>query len=185
MKVIQDSAALSKLVGSIVKASGKLTDDIQQALQSVVYFAAKDGNIDTLNTLFVTVAKSVRRAAIRSWVLEFAPVTDNPDKEAIKTIPFKFSREKLETLTGHNKPTPEQALAYAQGLETLWTEYKEVGVVPEEVDIHAIFASALKKVEGTVAKGAKIKGAALLENIRSVLAHKEDPTGADPLAQSH
>lgn len=174
-KIIQDAATLSKLVGGIVKASGKITDDIQQALQSVVYFAAKDGNIDTLNTLFTTVAKSVRRAAIRSWVLEFAPVVDNADKEAAKTHPFKFDRTKLEKLTGQAKPTPEQALAYAEGLTTLWVDYKEPGVVPESIDVTAMFAKLIKTVEENVKKGSKIKaGGDLLEQVRLLMpqAHK-------------
>lgn len=180
-KIITDAATLTKAIGAASKASLRLEADIQGCLSGAVYFAVKDGNIQPVNALFTTLGKGVRRAAIMAWLLEHAPVLANTDRDAAKTAPFVFSRPLIAELVETDKPTAEQAEAYAtKAHATMWTEFKPELLVPESFDMQAMLSALVKKAKGLQAKGSKADHADLIAKVEALCAASSAKTEEVP-----
>lgn len=171
--VVTDAAMLNKRIDSAIKATAKLTEDIQTILVSAAFHAVMHGNIDPINRFFNGVGKGVRRAALQGWLDTNAPVMI--DKES----GFVFSRDKLETLVGHRTPTEEQTMAYVQGVATeLWTDYKPEQMAVKSLDVVALVQALLKKAAQAQKAGATIEHGELIEKL-SAMVGAVDSTGVD------
>lgn len=169
-KIITDAAQLTKAIGKASKDSMALETSLQLVLASCAFFALKDGNVQPMNSLFTTISKGVRRAALQGWLVKFAPVLANTGKDA-KEVPFVFSREKVKTLTDTDKPTAEQAEATAlKGFATMWTEFKPEELVPEFFDVRKMLDHLVKQATALQKKGSKAKGADLLTKVQALVA---------------
>ena len=156
MKLIKTATELSAAIAKIGKAGLSLDAAIQTVLASSVYFAVKDGNTEPLTSLFTTLSKGTRRAAVQAWVVDHAPVILNTDKSTAKEKPFVFHRAKVEALTGHAQPDAEASELYAikvGGIE--WTAYKPEQLVPEQFDVQAMLATMVKRAKDLQSKGSK------------------------------
>lgn len=172
-KIITDAAALTKAIAKVHGDSTKLATGIQIALASSVFFAMKDGNIEPITSLFTGVHKGTRRAAMQAWLLEFAPVVLNTEND--KTVPFKFSRDKLKALAD-DPMTAEVAEGHAAtALLTDWTDFKPEQLVPETFDVAAMVKQLLTKVKGLSAKGSKPKHADLIAKLQAMTSTDEAP----------
>lgn len=171
-KLITEAVALDKHIAGIAKSAKALNTAIQLALSSATLQAVAHGNINPINTMFTTVGKGVRRAAIKEWLVQHAPVVSNDGKDASET-PFKFSRDKIAELVETDKPTMEQAVAYAERTLALdWTEAKPENLTPAEFDVLAMLQRVLTQAEGLAKKGAKPKHGDLLGKLQALAAAK-------------
>ncbi len=170
-QLITDASALTKAIGVAAKASHALAGSIQIALASCSFFALKDGNVQPINLLFTSMGKGVRRAAMQAWLLDHAPVLLQTDKDKAKEQPFVFSRDKVEELTGHAKPTAEQAEETAEASLTVsWVEFKPEQLTPESFDVQAMVTQVIKKAKGLQSKGSKAVHGDLIAKLEAMTA---------------
>jgi hypothetical protein len=170
MKLLTTAEALSKHIDKIGKDSKTLESAVQMALASATFFAVKDGNVEPINRLLLTVGKGLRRTALWSWLETYAPVLPQADKDKAKEAPYVFSRDKLQDLTGHAKPTAEQAEEHAKAIMAhAWTEFKPEPEVPATFDVAALVQGVIKKAKGLQQKGSKAVNAELLSKLETLL----------------
>lgn len=147
--IITDTAKLDAAIVEVNKRANSLVDSVQLVLASAVYQAVMHGNTNHINAIIGAVGRGVRKTAIAQWVLAYAPVMMETDKEKMKDQPFRFSRDKLALLlpdVDAKKVTAEQAEDYSlKVLGQNWADYKEPPLVPEKWDV----ADALRKVIAT------------------------------------
>lgn len=179
--ILTTTDALDKLTVSVGKQAHKLAADIQIALASSAFFAAKDGNVEPLNALILVAGRGVRKTAMADWAMKFTPILPNTDTKTSKERPFVFSRDKYNELLGtedKKNVSAEDALNYAElAYQTHWTELKEPPLVPEEYDVMAQLAKIAKQAETLQGKGTKIVHGELLEFVKR-LATKAAATAA-------
>jgi hypothetical protein len=180
-KLIIDGAKLDAAIVSVNKAANKLNDAIQVVLASAVYQAVYGRNTNHLNALVHAVGKGVRKAAIGAWIMKYAPVVPEADKEKAKEAPFRFSADKMDDLAeaygwGNSKRvTAEEAMAYAElAMDDHWTEFKPDAVVPEEFDALAALKQVLARAQKMQDKGAKIKGMDVLRKLKDLVTSPGD-----------
>jgi hypothetical protein len=168
--ILTTADALDKLTISVGKQAHKLAADIQIALASGAFFAAKDGNVEPANALILVMGRGTRKTAAADWILKFMPVNPNTDSKTNKDRPFVFSRDKYRDMLGtedNKNVSAEDALNYAeQAYGTMWTDLKEPPLVPEEYDVMAQLAMIAKKADSLQGKGTKIVHPELLEFVR-------------------
>lgn len=170
IKLLTNADELGKHIAKIAGDSVKLQAAIQIALASATFHAMAHGNVNPINTLFTTVGKGMRRAAIQTWLLAFAPVQLQADPDKAKEAPFVFSRELVKLHTETDKPTAEQAEAHAMtAAETSWVDFKPEVLVPTDFDVLELLAATIKKAKGLQAKGATAKHAEVLAKMEALI----------------
>lgn len=179
LTLITNGDALNKHIVKINKDAGSLADAVQVALASAAFFALKDGNVSTLNALFVAAGKGMRKTAMAQWALKFAPVLPNDDKEKAKEAPFVFSKDKLSSMLDETATRAEQAETLATtALAIHWTDYKEPPLVPENWSLTDAIKKLVAQAKSLEGKGTKVAGMAVLADLQALIGGKaEEPAG--------
>jgi hypothetical protein len=99
--------AISKAIGSIGRASTKLTKDIQLAAVSVVMHAVQHGDVTLADNLLDACGKGIRRDALRAWfeknggmIVNTATKKLGLNKETVKGLRAKPAQDLIEELAG-------------------------------------------------------------------------------------
>lgn len=175
-KIITDAAKLDAAIVAVNKAANKLNDAIQLTLASAVFQAVYGRNTNHLNALALAVGKGVRRSAIGEWIMKYAPVVAESDKDKAKEQPFRFSKDRMaEMAEAHGwenamRVTAEEAEAYGEEIMgDHWTEFKPDQLVPESFDVYAAIKSLISQAQRLQGKGTKIKGYDALRKLGDML----------------
>lgn len=173
-KIMTDASKLDAHIVSVNKQANALNAAIQLGLASAVYQATHGRNTNHINALALAVGKGVRKAAIGDWLMHYAPVVAETDREKAKTHPFRFSADKLAELLpeaeNHKAITAEEALAYAESILLKdWTEHKPDALVPETWDFKAALKKLLAQKASYEKKGTKVQGGDLAAGIAAML----------------
>lgn len=184
--LIIDSAKLDAAIIATSKKASSLNDDIQIVLASSTYQSVLHGNTNHINATILAVGKGVRKTAIAQWLLAYAPVVMETDKEKAATNPFRFSRDKLgELMEGAadlKKITAEEADTYASHiLGHHWTEYKEPPLVPESFNVLDAVNKLLATAKSMQTKKVRMVNGDMLETLTAAVAEakaKAEPSPA-------
>lgn len=115
-----------------IKADGSSLDSrIQQAGLKAMAHAADHKDAHYLNLLFHALSKGHRKTAYVAWVIAFAKVNQNDDKEAAKKVPFVMSKTKAGDLQ--------------EAAKQEWFTFKPEPEVIEMFDLDKAIASLLKR----------------------------------------
>ncbi len=184
ISLITDSTKLDAAIIDVSKKASALADGIQLVLASATYQAVLHGNTNHINAAILAVGKGVRKTAIAQWLLAFAPVVMETDKEKAASNPFRFSRDKLAELmegaANIKSITAEEADTYATHvLGHHWTEYKEPPLVPEKWSVTEALNKLLATAKSMQTKKVTIEGAAALTALTALAAELKAAPATD------
>jgi hypothetical protein len=175
-KIIVDSAKLDAAIVEMSKRASSVADMIQVVLASAVFQAVAHGNTNQLNAVVHAAGRGARKTAIAQWALAHGPVVSETDKDKAKENPFRFNKDKLQSiLDGYEGERSEIALVHAELIFAQhWTEHKEPPLVPETWDALAAIRKLLTQGAGYEKKGTKVLNPAILASIAAILPSASD-----------
>jgi len=136
-----EKAQVLKNIGSIGRASKKLTTDIQNTAVGCVEHAVKHGDVTLADQLVDALGKGMRKASLRAWFEKNAPMFIAKGKD-------KFSFD--PTRKGEWNQDREDTL-----LATPWEEAKPEEKIVSIFDVSESFDKFMKRVE-SMSKDAQV-----------------------------
>jgi len=136
-----EKAQVLKNIGSIGRASAKLTTDIQATAVGCVEHAVKHGDVTLADQLVDALGKGLRKASLRAWFEKNAPMFIAKGKD-------KFSFD--PTRKGEWNQDREDTL-----LATPWEEAKPEEKIVSIFDVSESFDKFMKRVE-SMSKDAQV-----------------------------
>lgn len=128
--------AIVKIIGSIGRASAKLTKDIQLAAVSCVFHALEHGDVTLADSLVDAAGKGLRRDSLRAWFEKNGAMV-----VSTQTKKFVLDKAKRDTL---------KAIDKAELAETLtslpWDDAKREAPVVSVVDVSEAFDKFMQRL---------------------------------------
>lgn len=157
---------MDKLAAAIAansKAHAKVDQQWQVLALSAVAVFAENGNVHYVNSVYKSLGKGARHAAMTAWLIAFGGVKANEGENKDET-PFIKAKDKLVDL--------------AKAEENPWFTMKPSPEPSAEIDYLALILKAAKKPakEGQTVKGAEFRQRVL------ALADEMSAASADPLS---
>lgn len=162
-KLIQDKAALGKLIDSIKKAGAKLDADIQSAGLGSLHQLSAHGDIGYCNRLYNALSKGARKAAMTSWLLAYGSLTANTDSATKVEKPFVYTKDKATNVDGATADP--------------WYDHKADPAPAEVFDMQKAIEGIIKK-----AKGKTLAHGELLTGLQALVAMSVSVDAHNPLA---
>jgi len=136
-----EKAQVLKNIGSIGRASAKLTKDIQATAVGCVEHAVKHGDVTLADQLVDALGKGLRKASLRAWFEKNAPMFIAKGKDKFSFDPTRkgtWDQDREDTL-----------------LATPWEEAKPEEKIVSVFDVSESFDKFMKRVE-SMSKDAEI-----------------------------
>ena len=136
-----EKAQVLKNIGSIGRASAKLTKDIQATAVGCVEHAVKHGDVTLADQLVDALGKGLRKASLRAWFEKNAPMFIAKGKDKFSFDPTRkgeWNQEREDTL-----------------LATPWEEAKPEEKIVSIFDVSESFDKFMKRVE-SMSKDAQV-----------------------------
>lgn len=159
---------IERNIKAISRFGKKMDTFIQDTAFATVMHCHKHGEISLLHKLWSAMQdfKGARHRAMDAWMQKYAPVTMvDPDKVPEDKFPFTLDTARLLDEEGRN------ALAIEQGKPANhWYNMKPDPKLIDSLDINAMLAALLKKVDSEVKKNTNlpIKGEDMLRKLRDL-----------------
>jgi hypothetical protein len=134
-----DKAQILKSIGSIGRASAKLTKDIQTTAVGCIEHAVKHGDVTLADQLVDALGKGLRRASLRAWF-----ETNGPMFIAKGKTTFSFDKERRGQWDGFRE---------ADLLAKAWEEAKPEPEVVSVFDVSEAFDKFMKRIEKLAGDG--------------------------------
>lgn len=128
-----EKAQVLKNIGSIGRASAKLTKDIQATAVGCVEHAVKHGDVTLADQLVDALGKGLRKASLRAWFEKNAPMFIAKGKDKFSFDPTRkgtWDQDREDTL-----------------LATPWEEAKPEEKIVSIFDVSESFDKFMKRVE--------------------------------------
>lgn len=136
-----DKAQILKNIGSIGKASAKLTKDIQATAVGCIEHAVKHGDVTLADQLVDALGKGMRKASLRAWFETNGPMFIAKGKDK-----FSFDKDRRGQWDGFRE---------AELLAKPWEEAKPEEKVVSVFDVSEAFDKFMKRVE-SMAKDSEV-----------------------------
>ena len=136
-----EKAQVLKNIGSIGRASAKLTKDIQATAVGCVEHAVKHGDVTLADQLVDAIGKGLRKASLRAWFEKNAPMFIAKGKDKFSFDPTRkgtWDQEREDTL-----------------LALPWEEAKPEEKIVSIFDVSESFDKFMKRVE-SMSKDAQV-----------------------------
>ena len=137
-----DKAQILKNIGSIGRASAKLTKDIQTTAVGCIEHAVKHGDVTLADQLVDALGKGMRKASLRAWF-----ETNGPMFIAKGKTTFSFDKVRRGEWNGFRE---------AELLAKPWEEAKPEPEVVSVFDVSEAFDKFMKRIE-SVAKDGEVQ----------------------------
>lgn len=134
-----DKAQILKNIGSIGKASAKLTKDIQATAVGCIEHAVKHGDVTLADQLIDALGKGMRKASLRAWFETNGPMFIAKGKDK-----FSFDKDRRGQWDGFRE---------AELLAKPWEEAKPEEKVVSVFDVSEAFDKFMKRVESMAKDG--------------------------------
>lgn len=171
VKLLTVQAEFDAAIIAMKKTGQKYDNEVQLLLASAVVMAAMHGNTNGINAVATSLSNGTRKQAVSGWLMKHAPVVAQEDADKAKTHPFKFSREKLETLMGNKNPSAEQADAYGQLIHAShWSNFKPDSVEVTEWSLTDAIQKIITQARKMGAKNVKVQGIEALPGLEALCA---------------
>ena len=154
LSLVKGQQAILTIIRNI-QTSGKLLDqDIQLAGLSVINHAEEHGDITLACTLYLSMPKGSRKAALSAWLMTYGKLMPNTGLTK-KEMPFLFDRSKVTDLeSANNNP---------------WYTFK-LDKAPDQVfNVMDSIANLIKRIESAAAKGVPVEGYEKLDALRKLV----------------
>ena len=151
---ILGTAEITRACEHITEKGQKLDDFIQYTALSVLNHVELHGDISVANKLYLSMPKGSRKTALADFMLKYGKLLPEQDRLKGKTAPFIFGRDKVTNLeAARAKP---------------WYEHKKDPEVIDTLNIHAMIAALVARIERDANKGAKVdeSGGLLLADLK-------------------
>lgn len=149
---LMQSADLIKKIGSIGRATAKLTKDIQLAAVNAVGYSIVHGDVTIAQRLFDAVGTTVRRQSLVSFFEKYGQL-------CYSTVEKKFVFFKVEGIEFNE----------AKLMATPWQDAKKEALV-SELDASDLVAKLIKRIESNIEKKVTVKHSALLDDLKIMYA---------------
>lgn len=149
---LMQSADLIKKIGSIGKATAKLTKDIQVAAVNAVGYSIIHGDVTIAQRLYDAVGTTVRRQSLVSFFEKYGQL-------CYSTVEKKFVFFKVEDIKFDE----------AKLMATPWQDAKKE-VIVSELDASDMVAKLIKRLESGIEKQLTVKHSALLDDLKIMYA---------------
>lgn len=149
---LMQSADLIKKIGSIGRATAKLTKDIQLAAVNAVGYSIVHGDVTIAQRLFDAVGTTVRRQSLVSFFEKYGQL-------CYSTVEKKFVFFKVEGIEFNE----------AKLMATPWQDAKKEALV-SELDASDLVAKLIKRIESSIEKKVTVKHSALLDDLKIMYA---------------
>ncbi len=152
--LIKGQQAILSVIKTIQAAGKTLDQDIQLAGMSVLNHAEEHGDITLACTLYLSMPKGSRKAALSAWLMTNGKLAANTGKNK-KEQPFVYSREKITDLANADAAP--------------WYTFK-LDKAPDQVfNLGDAINNLIKRVEAATAKGVAVEGYDKLDKLRSLV----------------
>lgn len=163
-----NAAQIERSIKAISRFGKKMDTFIQDTALATVMHCHKHGEISLLHKLWSSMQdfKGARHRAMDAWMQKYAPVTMvDPAKVPEDKFPFTLDTSRLLDEAGRNELAMEQGKPANH-----WYNMKPDPKLIDSLDINAMLAALLKKVDSELKKDAKlpIKGEDLLSKLRTL-----------------
>lgn len=142
--VFMSAAQMDKEFPLIAAAGKKLDERIQQAAQSAINHFVQHKDTVYINRLYLSLSAGVRRSALTVYLLAFAGVKANEDKDSKKEKPFLSDYTKKADLE--------------EACRVKWYDCKKEPEPDEVFDAGKMFAMFMKKLNGALESQKPITG---------------------------
>ena len=162
---ILGAAEINRACATIAEKGQKLDDFIQYTALSVLNHIQLHGDVTVANRLFADMPKGSRKTALAEFLVKFGKIDIETDRNKAKTAPFMYARNKVTNMEGARaKP---------------WYDHKKDPAPIDTLDIHALIAQLVKRIERDESKGGKVEGdnVTLLTDLKLLAAR---PVAAQP-----
>jgi hypothetical protein len=140
-----EKAQILKNIGSIGRASKKLTADIQSTAVGCALHAVKHGDVTLADQLVDALGKGMRKASLRAWFETNTPMFIAKGKDK-----FSLDAERAKTMRGMDAKVLEEGL-----MALAWEEAKPEEKVVSVFDVSEAFDKFMKRVE-SMSKDAEV-----------------------------
>ena len=132
-----EKAQILKQIGSIGRASAKLTKDIQATATACALHALKHGDVTLADQLVEALGKGMRRASLRAWFETNTPMFIAKGKDK-----FSFDSERAKTMRLLDVAELESNL-----MSLAWEEAKPEEKVVSVFDVSEAFDKFMKRID--------------------------------------
>lgn len=156
-----DKNSILKTIGSIGRASVKLTEQVQSCAVDCAIHAVKHGDVTLADQLVDALGKAMRRASLRAWFERNTPMYLPKGKDK-----FAFDADRAKELRAIPEPELRETLNTFK-----WEEAKAEEPVVSVIDIEQSFDRFMKRIESQIKDAAiTVRNRALLEQLASAAA---------------
>jgi hypothetical protein len=162
---------INKAIESIAKSGAKLDKLIQDTGVSVLEHFAEHKDTGVVNRLYNALPKGARKTAMASWLLAYAAIVPNTQKESKAEQPFVYARDKST-----------DALAAAQDM---WYSHKPDKAPDQVFDLQKAVRQVIAKATKGTTTGTteQLKALALAvgipeSDVPSMVSHVDAPEAA-------
>lgn len=137
-------AEINRASDTIADKGAKLDDFIQYTALSVLNHVDLHGDVTVANKLFASMPKGSRKTALADFLVKYGKMSVETDRNKAKVNPFAYDKSKATNIeAARAKP---------------WYEHKKEPEPIDSLDVHAMIAMLVKRIERDEAKGGKIEG---------------------------
>lgn len=139
---ILGASEINRASDTIADKGAKLDDFIQYTALSVLNHVQLHGDVTVANKLFASMPKGSRKTALADFLVKYGKMAVETDRT--KVNPFAYDKSKATNIeAARAKP---------------WYEHKKEPEPIDSLDVHAMIAMLVKRIERDEAKGGKVEG---------------------------
>lgn len=161
-----DKAGIAKAIDLIQKRGATLDKDIQATALSIAAHIEKNREVTLAVKLYKAMPKGSRRLSLAHWLVKFAAVAINFDKDTKEEFPLVFNKDAKVDLE--------------EGAKVAWFDAKKDKDLTDEFNPQAQLEAFQKRVQGWVKSGkiaAELVKGVLDVKIDYVPVHKDETLG--------
>lgn len=160
-----EKAQILKNIGSIGRASKKLTADIQSTAVGCALHAVKHGDVTLADQLVDALGKGMRKASLRAWFETNTPMFIAKGKDK-----FSLDTERAKAMRGIDAKELEDTL-----MALAWEEAKPEEKVVSVFDVSEAFDKFMKRVESMAKDGeVQVRNKEMIQLLIQASAHYHD-----------
>jgi hypothetical protein len=155
--LIKGNQAILAIISQI-QASGKLLDDeIQLAAMSCINHIEEHGDITVACTLYLSMPKGARKAALSAWLMTYGKLEANTGlNKAVQ--PFTYAKNRSTDLEG--------------GEANPWYGFKKDKAPDAVFNLTESIERLIARVEAAAKKGLTVEGIEAVESLRKLVPQK-------------
>ena len=138
---ILGASEINRASDTIAEKGQKLDNFIQYTALSVLNHVDLHGDVTVANKLFASMPKGSRKTALADFLVKYGKMAVETDRNKAKVNPFAYDKSNIEAARA--KP---------------WYEHKKEPEPIDSLDVHAMIAMLVKRIERDEAKGGKVEG---------------------------